>query len=213
MKTITVSEARLLDKRAMEIYGISALVLMENAGRAVVEEIIRLRVKNIAVFCGKGNNGGDGFVCARQLAARGFDPDVFIVSSVDDVKGDARINLNILLKLGHKVREVNEKNIDLVRRKIRKYDLIVDAIFGVGLKDGIKGFVGDLIEFINSSGAYVISVDIPSGLDADNGKISGPCVKADRTITFIAKKRGMATGSGPANCGKVITETLGLPLL
>ncbi len=211
MRSITASQAKLLDKKAREIYGLSTLILMENAGRAVAEEIIKLKKRKIAIFCGRGNNGGDGFVSARHLFTGGIKPDLFLAGKISDVQGEARLNLDILLKLKHKIFEIDDKNINLLKEKIRRYDLIVDAIFGVGLKGNIEGFLKDLIESINSSSAYVVSVDIPSGLDADNGEVSGACVRADRTVTFIAKKRGMVKGGGSGYCGKIIIKELGFP--
>ena len=119
---------------------------------------------------------------------------------------------DILLKLKHKIFEIDGKNVSLLKKKIRRYDLIVDAIFGVGFKGSVEGFFRDLIELINSSSAYIASVDIPSGLNADNGEASGACVRADRTVTFIAKKRGMIKGKGPGYCGKIIVKDLGFPM-
>ena len=211
MKAITVSQAKLLDKKARDFYGLSTLMLMENAGRAVAGEIIGLKRRKIAIFCGKGNNGGDGFVSARHLLAIGIKPDVFLVGKISDAKGEARLNLDILLKLKHNIFKINEKNINSLKKRIRPYDLIVDAIFGVGLKGNIGGVFGSLIESINSSGAYILSIDIPSGLDADTGQALGTCVKADRTVTFIARKRGMVKGKGPGYCGKIIVKGIGFP--
>lgn len=211
MKTITASQAKLLDKEARKIYGLSTLILMENAGRAVAEEIIKLKKRKIAIFCGKGNNGGDGFVSARHLFTGGIKPELFLTGKISEVKGEARLNLDILLKLKHKIFEIDEKNVSFLKKNICRYDLIVDAIFGVGLKGNIKGFFGDLIQLINSSSAYIVSVDIPSGLDADMGEAFGACVRADRTVTFIAKKRGMVNGKGSEYCGKIIVKDIGFP--
>ena len=211
MKTITASQAKLLDKKAREIYGLSTLILMENAGRAVAEEIIKLKKRKIAIFCGKGNNGGDGFVCARHLFTGGIKPDVFLAGKLPEVKGEARLNLDILLRLKHKIFEIDEKNVNLLKEKICRYDLIVDAIFGVGLKGNVEGFFRDLIKLINSSKAYVVSIDVPSGLDANTGEASWACVRADKTVTFIAKKCGMVKGKGPGYCGKIIVKDLGFP--
>ena len=210
-KTITASQAKLLDKKARDLYGLSTLILMENAGRAVSEEIIKLKKRRIAIFCGKGNNGGDGFVCARHLFTGGIRPDLFLAGKISEVMGEARLNLDILLRLKHKIFEIDEKNVNLLKEEICRYDLIVDAIFGIGLKGNIGGFSKDLIESINSSSAYAVSIDIPSGLDADTGEASGACVRADRTVTFIAKKRGMVKGKGPRHCGKIIVKDLGFP--
>jgi NAD(P)H-hydrate epimerase len=211
MKPITVSQARRIDEMAREKYGIPASLLMENAGRAVAAEIIRLNKNKIAVICGKGNNGGDGFVCARHLLTAGKKVDVFLTGSRSRVKGDARLNLSVLLNLGCKVSSIDEKNLRSLKSKLGKYDIVVDAIFGVGLKGAIGGFLRDLIESVNRSAAFILSVDIPSGLDADSGKICGVCVKADATVTFVAKKRGMVKGAGPEYCGKVTEKDIGFP--
>lgn len=213
MRTITAAQAKLIDKKAKEVYGLSTLVLMENAGRAVAEEILKLKKRKIAIFCGKGNNGGDGFVCARHLLARGAKPDVYLGGKISEVKREARLNLDILLRLGRKVFEIDGKSLNWLKDKICQYDLIVDAIFGVGLKGNIEGIYRDLISLINSSYAYVVSIDIPSGLDANTGQIKGCCVRADSTISLIAKKRGMMRGKGPSYCGKIMVRDLGISLM
>ncbi len=213
IRTITVFQSKLFDKRAREIYGIPTLVLMENAGRSVAEEALKIlknRKEKIAIFCGKGNNGGDGFVCARHLLVKGIKPDIFLTGKIFEVKDEAKINLEILLKLKQKIIEVNEENLNLVGDKISKYDLIIDALLGVGLKGKVRGIFRNLIEMINSSRAYILSIDIPSGLDATTGKILGVCVKAKKTVTFISPKRGMFKDKGPKCCGRIKTVDLGI---
>ncbi|MGE4356977.1 MAG: NAD(P)H-hydrate epimerase [Candidatus Omnitrophota bacterium] len=205
---ISAKLAKLIDEKVSKNLGISTLVLMENAGRSVAEEVVKLKKKKIAIFCGKGNNGGDGLVCARHLLCRGIKPDVFLLGKIEEVKNEAKVNLDILLKLWRAI-EVNEENFSKI--KFKKYDLIVDAIFGIGLKGKITGFFQNTIDLINSSGAYVVSVDIPSGLDADSGRVLGNCVKANMTITFFAKKSGMVKNKGPEYCGEIIVKDLGFP--
>jgi NAD(P)H-hydrate epimerase len=187
---------------------------MENAGRAVAEQTIKIAGHRgkVAVFCGKGNNGGDGFVAARHLMAKGIKPDVFLAGNMTEVKNEAKINLEILLKIKQKITEVREKNMHLVENKISKYDIIIDALLGVGLKGEVKGVIKRIIELINEAGASVLSVDIPSGLDATTGKALGICVKADKTVTFIARKHGMVLGKASGYCGEIIVEDLGIPL-
>lgn len=165
-----------------------------------------------ATFCGKGNNGGDGFVMVRHLLAAGIKPDIFLAGDINDVENEARVNLEILLKLRQKVIEVGEENLDLIKNKISKYTLIIDALLGVGLTGEVRGIFRDLIGIINLSQAYILSVDIPSGLDATTGKVLGCCVKADKTVTFVAKKQGMVLGEGPKYCGRVAVKDLGIPL-
>lgn len=213
IRLLTAKTARAIDSKIREKFGISTLVLMENAGAAVAGEILKYwkRKKKIAVFCGKGNNGGDGFVAARHLLTRGIKPDVFLTGKCSEVRCEAGINLDIIIKLGLKVVEIEDVvppkiNINI---NINKYSLIVDSLLGVGLVGPPRGIYAALIQLINSSRAEIIAVDIPSGLDATSGKVLGPCVKADKTITFIAKKRGMVVGDGPKYCGKIITADLG----
>lgn len=213
-RLLTAKQAKDIDIRLRGFFGISTLVLMENAGRAVAEEALKMlpRKKNSAIFCGKGNNGGDGFVAARHLLTYGIKPDIFLAGSVKDVQNEARVNLEIFLKLKRQLIEVNESNLHLVRKKISNYSLIIDALLGVGLKGQIRGIYRQLIGMINSSKARVLSVDIPSGLDATTGKVLGCCIKADKTVTFVAKKRGMVVSEGRKFCGKVIVRDLGIPL-
>ncbi len=207
---LTAKTARAIDCKAREKFGISTLILMENAGSAVAGEIVKSRrgKKKIAIFCGKGNNGGDGLVAARHLLSQGINSDIFLAGKLSEVRNEAKTNLEILLNLKRKVVEVNEINAGKI--DITKYGLIIDALLGVGLTGQVRAIYSDLIRLINSSKAYIVSVDIPSGLDATTGKILGCCVKADKTITFIAKKRGMVIGDGPKYCGKIIVVDLGI---
>ena len=213
---LTAKSAKGIDAKAREKFGISTLVLMENAGRAVAEEAISLfrgdTIVRCAIFCGRGNNGGDGFVCARHFLTLGIKPDIFLAGKIYGVENEAKINLEILLRLKQKITEVEEKNLVLVKNKILRYNLIIDALLGVGLKGEARGIYPDLIGIINTARARVLSVDIPSGLDATTGRVLGCCVKADKTVTFVAKKGGMVTGDGPRYCGRVVVRGLGMPL-
>ena len=214
-RLITSQKAKEIDLKAKERFGISVLVLMENAGKAVAEEameVLKNQKEKIAIFCGKGNNGGDGFVAARHLLTYGIKPEVFLAGKIREVNNEAKINLEILRKLELKVLEVSESNLNLVKRKISKYEFIIDALLGVGLSGEVRGIFRDLIELINSSRAFILAVDIPSGLDATTGKVLGCCVNADKTVTFVAKKRGMVIGDGPKYCGRVVVRDLGIPL-
>jgi len=213
-KLLTALDSRAIDIKANNLLGVPLIILMENAGRVVAEEAFRInrRKKRVAVFCGKGNNGGDGFVAARHLLVAGIKPEIFLAGKISDVENEARLNLEILLKLKQKVIEIKKESLNSLKNKIHKYDLIIDALLGVGLKGEVIGIFRDLIEVINSSGAYILSVDVPSGLDATSGKVLGCCLKADETLTFIAKKRGMVYRDGPAYCGRVVVKDLGVPL-
>ncbi|MBU0709907.1 MAG: NAD(P)H-hydrate epimerase [Candidatus Omnitrophica bacterium] len=213
-RVITSEQAKSIDTSARESFGISTLILMENAGIAVAEEAMKLMKPKtpIAVICGRGNNGGDGFVAARQLLAKGISPEIYLAGKISDVQNEARVNLDIILKLKQKVFEVSEENLELVKKKISRCSLIIDALLGVGLQGRVRGIFCDLIEAINISQAFVLSVDIPSGLDGTTGVILGSCVRADKTVTFVARKSGMIAKHAKKLCGKIVVRDLGIVL-
>lgn len=213
---ISVSRAKEFDIMAREKLGLSVLVLMENAGRSVAEEVLKAlegkKTTAVAVVCGKGNNGGDGLVACRHLLCRGIKPKIFLAVKINEVQGEARVNLDILLRMKQKVVEVNNKNLVLVRSSILESGLIIDALLGVGIKREVGGIFRELINIINGSKAYIVAVDVPSGLDADSGKILGCCVKADKTVTFLAEKKGMVLNDGYKYCGRIMVKDLGVSL-
>jgi NAD(P)H-hydrate epimerase len=215
-KLLTRNPAKDFDLKAKEALGIPGILLMENAARAVAEECLKMvggsKGRRVAVFCGKGNNGGDGFAAARHLLTAGLKPDIFLAARIKEVENEARLNLMILLKLKQKIIEAEERNLPFIKDRTSKCDLIIDALLGVGLNGEVRGIYKDLVEIINSSQAKVLAVDIPSGLDATTGEVLGCCVRADKTVTFAAKKRGMLLGDGPRHCGRIIVGDLGIPL-
>src|ERR1044071_9242899 len=172
MRVLTAAQMREADRRTIEDVGIPSLVLMENAGRQVVAAIEAIHTdileRQVAVLCGRGNNGGDGFVVARTLLQRGADVSVFLIGQVSDVRGDARVNLDILGRLGVTVVEIADGQAwELHLSEIRDSNLIIDAIFGTGLKAPVHGLIESVITDINASGIPVVSIDLPSGLSAD----------------------------------------------
>jgi len=214
-RIFSASEAKALDKKAEDKFGVPTLLLMENAGSQVSQEalkILRNRPGKVAIFCGTGNNGGDGFCVARHLLVAGIKPDVYLAGKKGNLKDETKVNMDILLRLGQKIREVSLANIPFIRSGIKKHRLIIDALLGVGLKGEIRPLYLQLIESINVSGAYILSVDIPSGLDATSGSLHGACVKADLTVTFVGKKRGMISNIGKRNCGRVLVRSIGIVL-
>lgn len=211
-RCFTAKQAKDLDNKIKEKFGISTLLLMENAGRAVAEESIKNNPKKVLVVCGTGNNGGDGLVSARHLLARGVCVEIYLLGRIQEIKNEAKTNLEILLRLKQKVIELNPHNLSRFKSKVFKADLIIDALLGVGLKGEVRKPYQQAIELINNSKAYILSVDIPSGLDANKGQALGCCVRADKTVTFVARKRGMVLGDGPKYCGKVVVVDLGVPL-
>ncbi len=207
MKVVTGSEMAEIDRKAIEEYGIPSLRLMENAGRAVAEVIRRsYKKKKIIVIAGPGNNGGDGLVTARHLKKRGYSVKVYITSSEDKLSNDCRIQLERVKKLKIPIQFSTEiKGDDL------KDSLVVDALFGTGLKREIKGDICQLIEKINESMRPVVSVDIPSGISSDDGSIMGKAIRAHTTVTFGLPKRGHLLYPGREFTGNLHIEDIGFP--
>ncbi len=208
--TITSREMRALEANA-EYYGVSLLQLMENAGRNVALEINSRFKKNqkIAVFCGLGGNGGDGFVAARQLLSLGFDDvSVILAGKSKDISHEAALtNWTALqpLRESIKLQEVTDSsNMPAVEA-----DVVVDALLGTGTKGKIKPPVSQLIALINSLNAAKVAVDVPTGIDSDTGEVLGDAVKADVTVTFHKAKKGLETAK--KHVGKLVVRDIGLP--
>ncbi len=212
MKLVTSVQMRNIDKRTIEGVGIPGLELMEKAGKGVAEvarEILGDVVgKKVIIFCGRGNNGGDGFVVGRYLAQWGIVVKFFLTARKDEVKGDAKTNLKKALDLKLSVTEVlSEKDIPALVGT----HLIVDALFGTGFDGEITGYMKGVVDRINSSGIPVLSVDIPSGLHADTGEYSGTCIKTDRTVTMALPKISHFFFPGKELSGKVSVVDIGVP--
>ncbi len=209
-KVTTAAEMREADRMASERGGVPGIVLMENAGIACVKKLTELGLsgRRVAVFCGKGNNGGDGFVIARHLLNMGIETEVFLVSG-RSFKGDALVNFNILEGMGAEIAEIStEENL---KYKILSFDIVVDAIFGTGISGEVSGAARVAIEAINQYAGCVLSVDIPSGINADTGKVSGVAVRADYTVTLAAYKRGLLLFPGADYCGRVEVAGISIP--
>src|SRR5262245_8871764 len=205
------------DRFTIEDIGIPSLVLMENAGRQVVAAIEAAYEERldgrVAVLCGRGNNGGDGFVVARTLLQRGIDTAVFVIGALADVRGDARTNLDILGRLGVTVVEVNdEQQWELHFSEISKCSLIVDAIFGTGLKAPVSGMMETVIADVNASDLPIVAVDLPSGMSADTPHLIGDCIDASLTVTLGAPKLPLVLPPGEAYAGDVVIADIGIPL-
>lgn len=204
------------DRFTIEDIGIPSLVLMENAGRQVVAAIeaayeAQLNGR-IAVLCGRGNNGGDGFVVARTLLQRGVDCAVFVIGVVAEIRGDARVNLDILGRLGVTVVEINDEQAwELHFSEISQCTLIVDAIFGTGLKQALGGMLETVVADINASGIPIVAIDLPSGLSADTPHLIGDCIDASMTVTLAAPKLPLILPPGEAHAGDVVIADIGIP--
>jgi NAD(P)H-hydrate epimerase len=213
---LTADQMRAADDHTINRIGIPGIVLMENAGRAVVDTIEEFFESpypmRVAVFCGKGNNGGDGFVIARHLAACGHEPVIYLFTTVDSLLGDALTNARIADSIGLSICEVPDgKVLSEVDYDPRDYQLIVDALFGTGLTSAVRGHYLGAIDLINSSGLPVVAVDIPSGIGSDSGKLLGPAVRADITVTFAYPKIGLVLPPAANYAGQVVIADISIP--
>jgi NAD(P)H-hydrate epimerase len=210
---LTRRQVREVDRRAIEVYGVPGIVLMENAARGAVEVAWEMlgsnvrRGRNVVIVCGSGNNGGDGLAVARHLHNRGVQ--ILVVLAADEFKGDAATNWEI-------VREMDISRCDLSHAAgvfdPRAVDLIVDALFGTGLTRAVKGDLSQLIDQMNASEIPILAIDLPSGLDCDTGEPLGPdCVRATRTVTFVAEKAGFANPVSRQYTGDVVIADIGCP--
>ena len=203
---------RAVDKAASEIGGIPSIVLMENAAIACVNELKKdfgeLTGKRIAVFCGKGNNGGDGFAIARHLHNMDAEVSVYLVCG-NEFKGDAKINFDIIKKMNVNIDVVSDtENLKYI---IRSNDIIIDAIYGTGIHGTVGGISYDVINEINENSKYTMAVDVPSGINSDSGEICGICIRADKTVTFAAYKVGMLMFPAADYTGKVTVADISIP--
>ena len=216
MRILTAAQMREADRFTIEEVGIPSLVLMENAGRQVVAAIegsyeAQLNGR-VAILCGRGNNGGDGFVVARTLLQRGIDAAVFVIGALADVRGDARVNLDILGRLGVTVVEINdEQSWELHFSEISQCTLIVDAIFGTGLTTAVAGMMETVIADVNAADIPIVSIDLPSGLSADTPHLIGDCIDASMTVTLAAPKLPLILLPGEAFAGDVVIADIGIP--
>jgi NAD(P)H-hydrate epimerase len=214
----TAEEMRRGDRRATERYGVPSLLLMENAGRGAVDVLERVlgpvARRRIAVLCGKGNNGGDGFVVARHLLGRGARVSAWLVGHAGDVRGDARVNLEALQRAGERVAEAPDAPgdaFDRLRAELADADVIVDALLGTGVRGAATGAIAAAIEAVNVAGRPVLSLDVPSGLPSDGEAPAGPVVRARATVTFGLPKVGLLLPEGVARAGRVEIADLGVP--
>ena len=211
MKVSTVAQMRNLDRGAMEEFGISDDLLMENAGQAVYSVILKefgIKNKKFIIFCGGGNNGGDGLVVARKIHSNGGEATIFLLDETK-FKGIARRNFEIVSKMPIEICRIS--SIESIRSAIFDSDALVDAIFGTGLTREVSGIYKDVIQVINESKKTVFSVDIPSGINGDTGEVMGTAVKANYTVTFGLPKIGNMLYPGYDRCGKLYVSHISFP--
>lgn len=208
----TAAEMAAMDRRTIEDYGLVGLALMENAGRSVVgamaDHFGRLHDRRVAIFCGKGNNGGDGYVVARYLQKYGSQPSVYLLGSADEIGGDARTNLQIIQRMGLPIHPPGDW--DPVGA-CQSADIVVDALLGTGVKGPLKGELAEIVEAINASRAPTVAIDLPTGVETDSGRVEGAAVRATLTVTMGALKRGLCFSPGREHAGRVFVADIGFP--
>jgi NAD(P)H-hydrate epimerase len=215
-RTMTRKEVRDVDAWAINKAGIPGIVLMENAGRSCAELAMELlkgvKAPKVIIFCGAGNNGGDGYVIARHLHGL-CETTVCLCGQADKVKGDARTNLDILKAMGQAVVVLEPSSPDLratVSNVSAGRDLVVDAVFGTGLSENMRPEYVALIEAMNNLGGKKLAIDIPSGLDCDTGRPMPVAFAADATVTFVAAKQGFSVDGSSRYTGHVYVASIGI---
>jgi NAD(P)H-hydrate epimerase len=207
-------QVRTLDRRAIEDFGLPGVVLVENAGRGAADVLLRLGVRGrVLICCGKGNNGGDGYVIARHLDNHHVAVRVLLFARPGELTGDAAVHYQVIARSGLDVRVWDTGAIDdaALAAEVAGAEWVVDALFGTGLTGPVRPPLDRVIAAVNGGKARVLAVDIPSGLDADTGQPPGPCVRAEHTVTFAALKKGFAVPAARAWLGQVHLVDIGLP--
>ena len=216
-RVVTAEEMRWCDETTITTYGVRGLLLMENAGRSVVEVIKQkftaLESKNLLVVCGKGNNGGDGFVIARLLSNSCAQIDVLLMASPSELKGDAKKNFIILQnfakKSSHQI--TIHRYSKRILSAIPKPDIIVDAMFGTGFTGSVRKPFSEVIAWMNKQGTQIVAVDIPSGVHGTTGVVENCAVQANLTVSFGSLKSGLLCNQGRELVGALYKTDIGIP--
>ena len=216
MRVLNTSQMREADRRTIDEIGIPSIVLMENAGRQAVAAMEAafedLVTSHVAVLCGRGNNGGDGFVVARTLIQRGVETSVFLVGSVSDVQGDARTNIEVLGRIGLTVVEItNAQEWELHFSEISECDILVDAMLGTGFRGGLTGLLQTVVADVNALGVPVVAIDLPTGLSADSAELDGEAIEASMTVTLAAPKIPLVFPPADTHAGDLVIADIGIP--
>jgi NAD(P)H-hydrate epimerase len=216
MRVLNARQMREADRRTIEEIGIPSIVLMENAGRQAVAAMEAafddLADSRVGVLCGRGNNGGDGFVVARTLIQRGVDVLVFLLGSVAEVKGDARTNLEILGHIGLTVVEINSaQEWELHFTELSECDLVVDAILGTGFRGRLNGLLETVVADVNGMGVPIVAIDVPTGVSADTHVLEGAAIEASMTVTLGAPKIPLILPPAELHGGDLVIADIGIP--
>ncbi|HOO96359.1 MAG TPA: NAD(P)H-hydrate dehydratase [Caldisericia bacterium] len=216
MKVVTSSLMREIDRQTVDRFGVPSITLMENAGAIIADlAISEYSTKKPVIICGRGGNGGDGFVCARHLAMQGIQSKVYLLSSTEYLKGDTAINFGILAKGFSGVVELfagtSDEQMAALSSSLQEADLIIDAMIGTGLTRAPAGETAQAIELACSVRKPILSVDMPSGVDGSSGAVPGISIKADTTCTFGVPKIGQLLYPGATKVGKLVVANVGFP--
>ncbi|HHV64684.1 MAG TPA: NAD(P)H-hydrate dehydratase [Peptococcaceae bacterium] len=217
MRVVSAGQMRSIDSRAINNFGIPGVILMENAALAVVREIKKMlpregKGQKVLILVGKGNNGGDGLAVARHLNILGVETTVFLFADPVDLQGDAKLNYDLYQRMNGKIVLVeDEKQLRLFKLALMQANLVVDALYGTGFRGEVPALMVDFIEDLNKSDLPVVCVDIPSGLEADTGKVHNIAVKGDVTVTFGLPKLGHFLGEGSLYTGRLVIDRISIP--
>lgn len=216
MRLVKASEMQEMDRLTIQEVGIPGAVLMENAARGAarvfLDHFAPPRGSRVLILCGRGNNGGDGYVMARYLSEAGLKVAVLVLSEFSKIAGDALINLQIIRRMGLDIQEVpSEERWRKQRRLLKDCDFIIDGLLGTGLSSSVRGFYARVIEDLNRAEKSVTAIDVPSGLNSDTGQVMGVAVRADLTVTFGFPKVGQLVFPGAGLVGRLVRIDIGIP--
>ena len=217
MRVLNTQQMREADRRTIEEIGIPSIVLMENAGRQAVAAMEAafddLASSHVGVLCGRGNNGGDGFVVARTLVQRGVETSVFLLGRVAEVRGDARTNLEVLGRIGLTVVEITDaQEWELHFSEISQCELLVDALLGTGFHGQLSGLLETVVADVNGLGVPVVAIDLPTGVSADTHEVAGEAIEASMTVTLAAPKIPLILPPADSHGGDLVIADIGIPL-
>ncbi|MBX3425941.1 MAG: NAD(P)H-hydrate epimerase [Pirellulales bacterium] len=223
-RLLSVAECRLVDRAAIDELGVPGVVLMENAGRGAVDELLRFDPglcdggRSVGILCGRGNNAGDGLVVARRLAVLGIPATVATLVDPRQMSGDAALNFRIAARLGLRIVDASALPADDEPGIVAALDgalagaaWLVDALLGTGATGPLRPPLAAAVRWMNAQGARRLALDLPTGLDADAGTVGDPTVQADLTCTFVARKRGFVEPAARERLGEVRVVDIGVP--
>lgn len=209
---LSCAQIREIDRRAINDFGIPALVLMENAGRGAAATLLGLGIHGpVVICCGKGNNGGDGLVIARHLHNAEIDVKVLLFAVPADLSADAAANWQPIVKAAIPAEVISNLDERRLSAELARAEWVVDALYGTGLQGPVRPPLDRVIAAVNASAARIFAVDIPSGLDGDTGEPIGATIRARHTATFVAPKLGYANPAAATWVGKVHVIDIGVP--